>query len=53
MGKQLEMDEDRRDFYRYHGPHGAKDGPGKVTFTDGEVIGACSIATVFAQVASG
>ena len=46
-----DMDQDRRDFYRYHAAlmsHGMAECP----FTDGEVIGAVSIATVFVQVAT-
>ncbi|MGB1784113.1 MAG: glutamate synthase large subunit [Ilumatobacteraceae bacterium] len=36
-----DMDEDRRDFYRYHAALMEPwDGPASVTFTDGEVIGA-------------
>ena len=36
-----EMDQDRRDFYRYHSALMEPwDGPASVTFTDGEVIGA-------------
>ena len=36
-----DMDQDRRDFYRYHAALMEPwDGPASVTFTDGEVIGA-------------